>query len=154
MHLENPAFPEQGKAMDEIIALALKIAKQQRSEDHLQPLETIKGKLITEYAEMDEAIATKTRLDVISEVADCTYYNVQSFALDHDERDLHAVQTHVCQKSDVPIEQAYRAVLAKYRYRAANPKNIAAENEAIQQALESKNRQAYNETIDHAPWLW
>src|SRR5579859_6958154 len=108
MHLDQSAFPGQEQAIDEIVTLALQIAKRQRGEDHLQSAESIKGKLLLEYVELGEALAVKTRLDVLSEVADCTYYTVCLFAINHSEHNLHAVQTFVCQQADEPLSKPIR----------------------------------------------
>ena len=90
-----------------------------------------------EYQEFEEALATKDRLDALSELADLVYYNTCSFALDHDERDLHEVNRYVCSRVSITVEQAYTIALAKYRLRAAGPnsKDFQAEREAIEKAL-------------------
>jgi len=131
-------FAGQEQAISEIVSLALQVAKHQRGEEHLQPHDMLKLKLLREYAEFEEALATKGRLDVLSELADITYYNACSFALDNDERDLQEVQRYICQRAGVTVEQSYIAALAKYRLRASAPstKNFDAENEAIRQALD------------------
>ncbi len=137
-HLEHATFPGQEQAISEIVALALQVAKHQRNEDRLQPHDVLKGKLLREYAEFEEALQTKSRLDTLSELADITYYNTCSFALDGDERNLHEVQWYICRRAGVTVEQAYQVTLAKYRLRAASQrsKDFESENEAIRQTLE------------------
>lgn len=133
--LQHIAYPGQQQAIDELVNLAIDVARNQRGEDHLQPQDVIKHKFMREYAELEEALESKTNLDALSEVADLVYYSVQDYAVAGDEKDLHATIQHVAEKCNITIQQAYTIALAKYRLRAFNPKNFAAENAAIQNAL-------------------
>jgi phosphoribosyl-ATP pyrophosphohydrolase len=129
-------FPGQKVAIDELISLALVVAKARRNEDHLQPQDTIKAKFYQELTELDDALAHKSHLDALSELADLIYYSVQDYAVSNNEQDLHTTENHLAQKCGITVEQAYTAALAKYRLRAYHPKNFEAENAAIAAALQ------------------
>jgi len=133
--LKNIVFDGQQQAVNELVSLALTVARNQRGENHLQPQDVIKHKFMREYAELDEALEHKTRLDALSEVADLVYYSVQDFFATGDEKDLHATIQHVAEKCGITVQQAYTVALAKYHLRAHNLKNFEAENAAIEQAL-------------------
>jgi hypothetical protein len=123
------------QARDELIKIAHTIAKQQRGEDHLQDFDTIRIKLLHEYQEFTEAKATKSRLDMLSELADLVYYSCQEWHHDQDQRDLDSTVAYLAQQAGVTTEQAYTAALAKYRLRSAK-KDFEAENAAIEAALQ------------------
>ncbi len=124
-------------AIQELIALALRVAQQQRGEDHLQPADVIRGKWLHELQEFEEALGLKSRLDMLSEVADLVYYFCQEYAHDQDRQDLDASVTYISNRANITPEQAYTVALAKYRLRASAPgmKDFERENEAIAQAL-------------------
>lgn len=132
-HLNHPTFPTQEQAINELIALALQVARNQRGEDHLQPLSTVQAKFWHEMVEFENA---QDHLDKLSELADLVYYQVQEFAHNSDERDLNAVIEHLATQCNVTVEQAYTVALVKYRLRAVQPKNFEVENAAIRAALE------------------
>src|SRR6184192_2362205 len=126
-HLHDATFPTQEQAVAELISLALQVAKNQRGEDHLQPLETVKAKFWHEMVEFETA---QDRIAKLSELADLVYYQVQEFTHNGDERDLHVVIEHLASQCNVTVEQVYTVALKKYRLRANNPKNFEVENAA------------------------
>jgi predicted Zn-dependent protease len=132
-HINHPTFPAQEQAVNDLIELALQVAKNQRGEDHLQPLETVKAKFWHEMVEFEQA---QDRIEKLSELADLVYYQVQEFAHNGEERNLNAVVEHLATQCSVPVEQAYTVALVKYRLRAVQAKNFEVENAAIRAALE------------------
>jgi hypothetical protein len=131
--LNHPKFTTQEQAVNELASLALQVAKNQRGEDRLQPLDTVKAKFWHEMLEFENA---PSHIEKLSELADLVYYQVQEFAHNGDERDLNAVVEHLASKCNVSVEQAYTVALTKYRLRAVQPKNFEVENAAIRAALE------------------
>lgn len=141
--INHPTFPAQEQAVNELIELALQVAKNQRGEDHLQPLSEVQYKFWREVAEFGKEYdqyriePTEPRfIKMCSELADLVYYQVQEFAHTDDERTLHLAISHFAQQTDVTVEQAYTVALVKYRLRAVQAKNFEVENAAIRAALE------------------
>jgi len=133
---------EQGQPMEyhaeveQIVALAEQV-KAIRQKANGDPLIV---KLLREYAELVEVIeqhnaatinpdtdAPYDRYDVCGELADCGYYNAQSYAQDDDVRDFLATQSLFCGmvsvvcKVEVSIALSLRLTIAKYVCRVAHP---------------------------------
>lgn len=140
---DSHIFDDHQQAYQELVSLAKQVAKQQRNEDKLQPIEILQTKFERERNEYCEA-ATHTNghdqhfIHLLSEAADLVYYSAQLI--------------HQCAKAEcasgytvesmlfsygIDADQAITAALVKYRLRARAPhsKNFAAENEAIRQAV-------------------
>jgi len=116
--------------IDEVVALALQIAKLQRNEDHLQDINTIFDKFTHELEELEEA---ENKWD---EIPDVVYYATCAAA--QGSPHLLRAMSHRLKTYGATIEQAKAACLAKYRLRAAgNPKDIETERVVIMRAIEA-----------------
>ena len=116
--------------VDEIVALALQIAKLQRNEDHLQSLPVLHEKYMHELEELGDA---QERWD---EIPDVVYYATCAAAQGFMQyyRELPAF----VEMQGVSVAQAKAATLAKYRRRAAGmPKDVPAERVAILEAIKT-----------------
>lgn len=92
-------------------------------------------------------------IDVLGELADCTYYAVQDFLEDHDERDLEAVLLYLCSQMNVQFgtafspDDALRIACAKYECRVQHAglkqrdrrAAIALEREAIALSMDAEH---------------
>jgi hypothetical protein len=137
MAAENLPFSKQ---IQELGQLALKIAKRERNENTFQIYFILIKKLEAEQAELEEALATKTRLEAIAEAADCVYYSVQLYvtgrnSVSSETLVLEYRVQEAAQQCNITVEQAYQAALAKYRLRASMPKDFEVENAAIAAAI-------------------
>lgn len=118
--------------IDEIEQLALRIAKLQRNEDHLQDINTIFDKFNRECQELEEADEQWDEIPDIIYYATCAYIQGSPHLL--------RAMPHRLKMDGVTVEQAKAATLAKYRLRAAgHPKNIEVERAAIMAAIEGVN---------------
>jgi hypothetical protein len=115
---------------DEIVSLALQIAKQQRGEDHLQDVDILAAKY---QAEIEELHTTEYAAE---ELTDVLYYAVCLNAQGrHDE--LLEFASDLLPRFDYSQSQIEAATLAKFRLRATGPnsKDKAAERRAIMEAM-------------------
>lgn len=115
--------------IDEVVSLALQIAKRARNEDHLQDINMIFDKFNHELEELDEAV------EKWDEIPDVVYYAACAAA--QGSSHLLRAMPHRLKTYGVSVEQAKAACLAKYRLRAAGePKNIERERAAILAAIQ------------------
>lgn len=97
-------------------------------------------KLRAEWKELNDAIASGSAMaEVAAEAADCLYYAVKAkySALDVD---VTAELKKISAAAHLGSRAIVEAALTKYRMRAApgNPKDVAAENAAIERALTAR----------------
>lgn len=130
IQLNHPTFPVQEQAVNELISLALRVAHNQRGEDHLQSFTDVRFKLLREVHEF--ALA-EGFYNECAELADITYYSVQAFAQDNDEQLMHQTIQHFADLIELSEERAFAVALAKYHTRASAPnnKNEVSEHAAI-----------------------
>lgn len=135
---ESVSYSQEGRKImtfqEEIITLALAIARQQRNENHLQePSLLLKKYLHERDAELPFAE------NAWDELPDVMYYAVCLAAYDMPYA-LNDLTQHVLPRYNVMMEQVQAACLAKYRRRAAGmPKDIEAERAAILAAIGEKD---------------
>lgn len=116
--------------IQEVVALALQIARRVRNEDHLQSVDILIDKFFAECKEADHAE------NIWDEIPDLVYYAV---CLLYQGNDTCWYLMHgYLSKHQITREAACAACLAKYRLRAAgHPKNIEVERAAIMAAIEA-----------------
>lgn len=138
-------FPTSGVAqyqesIDEILALrdAVKVIRMREYADNKKYDEPIRVKLMRESAELQEVLQQRAEcvvnadtrqvydsLDVIGELADCGYYNVQDYAESKDVRDFLAAQDMFCVRAsaigvEITVRVSLLLTIAKYRVRVAH----------------------------------
>lgn len=117
---------------EQIVALALQIAKHQRGEDHLQDVDILAAKYQAEVEELHETEYAP------EELTDVLYYAVcLSSQGRHDELEEFAFD--LFPRFDYSQAQIEAATLAKFQLRAAgrDTKDKAAERRAIEAAIAS-----------------
>jgi hypothetical protein len=128
MNVEQEVLPE-------LIALAVRTARQQRGDNTLQPYATVYLKLLNEVMEFTQA---KTQDDEMGEVADIIYYSAQLYAYNCDLELFREVAHMFATELQLPEAAVYKIALEKYRLRTAIPNNkdFKAEAQAMRTALE------------------
>lgn len=115
--------------VSDVVALALKIARLQRNEEHLQSTDVLYQKFLNEQKELAEA------QNIWDEIPDVVYYAI-CLAAQGENDALSRLEDKMLPKYGVSVAQAEAATLAKYLLRAAGePKNIEKERAAISAAI-------------------
>jgi len=132
--------PDRSPAVYELWHIALRIAKQQRGQDELQPYADVQAKQAREQQEFADIVQSyqqeqAVQADVLAELADILYYSMQAYLHDHDLPAFNCRVSDYCSLAGVSEEQAWQTTLAKYRLRVDTAKNFALEREAIQRVL-------------------
>lgn len=99
---------------------ALQIAKQQRSEDDLQPGETIRGKLAKQYSDFDHVRTQfgEQSMQALSKLSNVLYYAVQDYVQGGDLGNFQNSCEHACRLAHLRLELGFQIAAAKYRVRA------------------------------------
>lgn len=122
--------------IDEIVTLALQIAKLQRNEEHLQSCDILFRKFKAEEQELAET-SFNLKWD---EIPDIVYYATCLLA-QGENHTIDRVEHVLLPLYNVTVAQAKAATLAKHRRRAAGYiKDIEAERAAILAAIENLSR--------------
>jgi hypothetical protein len=115
--------------IDQIVQLALQIARHQRGEDKLQDIKKLEEKYFGELKELEKTSYPHEEIPDVLYYACCMAVQGDRSAIEREQRWLPYYRLTQQQVEDI--------TLAKYRLRAAGPnsKDFAAEREAIREAL-------------------